>query len=1204
MRIVRPYGESIASGAGHDRLLRIRQRLQEKIGDPPERAIPAFAESHDELVIAQWISTIDRIATKPRGQDRPTRAQRDLRKRLGQAAWRRLVEHDLLQGQPNDSDDKLRKLWWSRIHPYPEGEARPRWRNGEPLPDPDPRGRWYARFAGDAAPGAIDADAVAARIHEHLHEAEYRLGTESRRAGGRIARRAESIAKNVASLDQVTKTPSSWDDADVEQYRRTAGDVAADIKAAAEAQEAAHRRVGADTAAAVLHPAFGRLFPGKGIEQALAEAPGLAALHLAIRDLYRRRLKRHKKDRKEHGDRRRPVSATQPATLDGLAALLGHASANREVAALIRLGKVLHYEAGLHAAVRVGGPSLDEGDAPAHVLEHWPDDVAASVLWSSAGQAAIKRNEAFVRIWRHALALAAQTARDWADPAGTFDDDVLLGKGLKELPPALDLQHHARKLAVLLGSRSGLFLDERDEDFQRRTLELALRGLAQLRHNSFHFNGLGGFAQALRLTVLDKKTGQPKVAAEGDLWQALRDLWQADQRGRGERLVDTLEAAQLDHFFDWPRNKRLMTAVVRAKRAEAADDLPLPRFRRLLDRAANIRGRKGINLRLPLPVNRQKIEESPALHAQYVGLKLLYEHPFRQWLAVLDRATVNQWIDRAVLRDETAAKDLHGGKDEDRRQIITARAKDLGRLAERENLHKFYFRLSRETAAEMQVQRDYESDRERAKEQAGFIEELLIDVLAQGFDRYLEEKRFGFLVELRADEPLPDAPKGKLLRPKLDDDAAAEWQLLLYFLLHLVPVDDVGRLLHQIRKWKIVAGKATDAPNPGDADVGRVVRTLTLYLDMHDAKFTGNQALQVLEPFRNLYASPETFDRVFPARSVDDDERLPRRGLREIMRFGHLPPLRHLFDAHKVEDAAVDVVLAAEEGPIAAAQREREALHETWARRRKEFNADDLQRYVEVLAAVTRHRHAAAHVQLVNHVRLHRLMMAVLGRLLDFAGLFERDLYFAMLALIYQKGLSPKQTLSDKGIERLEDGRIIEARRKLKDEAIEQELARLFGPPYGAIIDIRNDFAHFNMLNVKRSGGAPIDLTAAVNEARRMMVYDRKLKNAVAQSVIELVEREGLELKWRIEARDGRHHLARAEVSGRQAKHLGKTALRKEAGRGKKDRGQPVTESLHGGHLVEMAAMLFAGTAVAPGVPDVASLPLLEIDWQASVAGK
>jgi hypothetical protein len=585
-----------------------------------------------------------------------------------------------------------------------------------------------------------------------------------------------------------------------------------------------------------------------------------------------------------------------------------------------------------------------------------------------------------------------------------------------------------------------------------------------------------------------------------------------------------------------------------------------------------------------------------------VGLKLLYENPFRQWLSTLGAAEVNPLIDAAVTRAETAAKDLHGQKDADRRQIISAKAKELGRLDDGEKLHGFYFRLSRETAAEMRVQRGYESDGERAREQAGFIEELLMDVLAQAFDRYLRDNAFDFLVQLRADDKMPKEPRCKLLRPVLDGNAAAaqEWQLLLYFLLHLVPVDDAGRLLHQIRKWDIVAGKAAGTSGSGDADVARVVRTLTLYLDMHDAKFTGPQAIDALRGFQELYERQATFDRIFKVEGFDDDMLLPRRGLREIMRFGHLPPLRSIFHAHKVADATVDGVLEAEKGPVAAAQRRREKLHETWARQRKSFDASDLERYLEALAKVMEHRLGAAHVRLFNHVKLHRLMMAVLGRLVDFAGLYERDLYFAMLALIHP-GASPQAVLDKDGRRFLSRGQIIEARRKLRDQTIEHEVARLFGPPYGGVVNMRNDVAHFNMLNPNRSRGPRIDLTAQVNAARLMMAYDRKLKNAVAQSVIELVEREGLHLSWSVKAEGGEHVLAHAEVRGKQAKHLSGLELFEHEKNGEKRRTHHILESLHGRHLVEMVASLFNGAAVH-GSQDVAALPMSRIDWGWTVA--
>ena len=67
--------------------------------------------------------------------------------------------------------------------------------------------------------------------------------------------------------------------------------------------------------------------------------------------------------------------------------------------------------------------------------------------------------------------------------------------------------------------------------------------------------------------------------------------------------------------------------------------------------------------------------------------------------------------------------------------------------------------------------------------------------------------------------------------------------------------------------------------------------------------------------------------------------------------------------------------------------------------------------YCTALVAVIRHRRLAHHVHLVNHVRLHQVVMRVLGRLVDDAVLWERDLYFTALALIYLKRQTPSAVL-------------------------------------------------------------------------------------------------------------------------------------------------------------------------------------------------
>lgn len=74
MRVIKPYGRSVAEDSTADGL---RRRLQPRPRNathgealPPED-IKAFTTAWPEVVIAQWISAIDKIATKPSRTPRP-----------------------------------------------------------------------------------------------------------------------------------------------------------------------------------------------------------------------------------------------------------------------------------------------------------------------------------------------------------------------------------------------------------------------------------------------------------------------------------------------------------------------------------------------------------------------------------------------------------------------------------------------------------------------------------------------------------------------------------------------------------------------------------------------------------------------------------------------------------------------------------------------------------------------------------------------------------------------------------------------------------------------------------------------------------------------------------------------------------------------------------------------------------------------------
>jgi hypothetical protein len=1193
MLIVKPYGRSSAEPDAYNEKVR---RLKPRDEEHARKYFPSFAQSHDELLIAQWISIVDKIASKPGPRKLPTREQRVFRKRLGAACWSLIESKNLLPGtQDAQRRAHLRELWETKIEPYGDGEFRPKGRN-PPLP-PSPKGRWFSAFAGDTPVERVDVAEVARKIFRHLYVEELRIDGGARKGkSGLIAARAHSIANNVLKPAAAFRSPA-WGYAEMARYV-SVGDVAQAIVAAARRREEGTdgcqtKRVTLDLAGKALFEHYGRLFQGgDGKVQPLADVKNtpLFALHQAVKDCYRSLLGRQRKDgvdarakdkaASEKGAPLSPhkVSKLLPKDSGELFARIAAMGTNRDLAAMVRLGRIIHYEA-----------NLGDTDTPMKATAKFPDQamIDQGRYWTSEEQANIKRNEAYVRIWRHVLTLAGRTLWDWADPRGAQGEDILGARRITELTGgSFDPASYARKLPLLFGSRARLF----PAGLESEVLRFALEGVAALRNNAFHFKGLGGFATAFK--TLHETKGPP-----ASVLTAIGALWDEDAEGRASRLRDTLRSAFCPEFLDEAQNRALLSALESAPLVP----LPLPRFSRLLERAEAWTGADSLGL--PESANRLVLEVAER-RCQYVALKLLYERPFRAWFEERDTRALNTWIGRAVGRATQEAQELNGKRNPKARDLIVARAASLGSLAESERVESFFFKLSAATASEMRVQRGYASDGERAREQAEYIEKLKCDVTALAYVDYLKESGFGYLTRLPSESQRRTPVDLDRVAKPVQRRKPADWQAALYFLLHLVPVDDVGRLLHQIRKWDILGGSGTTL----DAEASRLQEVLELYLEMHDAKFEGGGDPLEAGEFSELFERKDHFHKLFAAQPGDvEDRRIPRRGLREIMRFGHWPILRRLRGSNRVSARDVETYLRMESlqdgrSGIADAQARREALHEQWVESGKELSPADLREYVEALNEVGKHRQLAGRVTLTDHVRAHRLLMSVLGRLVDYSGLWERDLYFVTLAAIFAEGTAPDKVLTAKGCEFLQDGQIVKALRNWEKSAtalrIKDVVARFFGPVWDdgdRNTQIRNDFAHFNVL---KAGAARVNLTHCVENARDLMAYDRKLKNAVSQSVKELLAREGVDLLWEV---DSRHRFHKAVIRVRQARHLDKKDLFEFSKPGEK-RKHGIFESLHGDGFTAMVADLFGGDGRARR--SSLDLPLDKIDWTASAESR
>lgn len=1196
MRIVRPYGSSrtkLFEGG-------LRRILVEKTSERTEREISEFARSHDELVIAQWISVIDKIARKPTASKKPSSAQRAFRQKLGNVCWLRLTEGGYLPGASGENRAYLSDLWWFKIHPYGLGEEEPRpRRDGRSPPPPKLEGRWYKVFAGDRAPDQADAHMVsqiAERIEKHLYHSEFRFGENATpRSKGKIEGRAASIGTSVFGSPDDRGARISTTEVDIEAYTRPGDPARAIYKAACELEEK-RKRVNLAVAAKTLFEHWGKVFRDvargqpMNVREAREKHPGMFVLHSKLKYSYARLLKRTRKDTHEHRKQApwgRKLSALLPRSLDEVLKLNDKQTANAELSDLVRLGKIVHYTA-----------SDRNADRPQAIKDDWPTDIDSSRFWTSDGQSEIKRAEAFVRIWRQTLVLAGLTLKDWVSMRVAFEDDILGGNPNKldeALEPGkFDRRHFERKLGLLFGNRSASFTLSTDA----ACLEL-LRGLveatANLRHAVFHFKGRG--------QLLDELAKLP-TRLPAPLRESTQRVWRGDVADRTARLKAVLQAAHVEHFLSVDQLAQAFGLLTEC----ASTELPLPRFSRALRRADDAWANDD-EIKLPEPANRRALE-APARLCQYTLLKLIYERPFRSWLKNQRAEVISDWIHQAVERATDAAKRMNAKGDETGRKVIAARAADLPKPSAGSDITDFFFDLSAATAGEMRVQRGYGSDGEKAREQAEYIDHLLCDVVILAFSRYLSELKLEWLLDLRSELAPFEHPSCALDDMKAPEPVfdAEEWQLALYLLLHLAPVESVGRLLHQLAKWDVTANRDSKLPQDEQARLRRLSDTLTLYLDMHDAKFEGDSPLAQYESLQELFESVAGLNRVFPKEpSRDTDQRIPRRGLREIMRFGHIPLLKMLVGDKKIDDAAIERVFAAEQsqtdGPsqIATWQQKREQLHEQWVKQ-KYLEEADLREYCEILSKVSRHRKDTNFVNLVDHVRVHRTVMMVLGRLVDYAGLFERDLYFTTLALLHRRGLRPEHLFDGRGLRYLFNGQILFALRYHKKDSpksidILKDLAEHFTEVWAqgnSNTKIRNELAHLNMLQA--AARAP-RLSHWVNKTRQLMAYDRKLKNAVSKSVIELMAREGIELRWHVKSEGGAHELADAELSTRRARHLGGKRLTL-ANSGPKPRTVFVDEGLHSDGCVAMIATAFDGKQ-RPVVSIDQSLS--KIDWKLSV---
>lgn len=596
-------------------------------------------------------------------------------------------------------------------------------------------------------------------------------------------------------------------------------------------------------------------------------------------------------------------------------------------------------------------------------------DERLEYLATSDGQAEIKRNETFTRVWRNAVGLAQRSLKSWVEAdaekpihsvnekTGFVDHDLsqtpvsqaAITQYEEEPKSRAHFVNHARVLfgADPIGpegeSRASILVSD-DDQTNREMMWAFLRISAELRNRSNHFctkerlvdlvtgrsdrKESGSEADAIVEPVESKNTGQ-HGAHRVDL-KAIRkldDLLAFDKHVERRMLVDELNAIDFHRHCSIRMTLDRSALLREMSRSTAGSKIATPRFMAVAhvgvdlakdDDASDQRTRSPL---AELKLDNDAITQPGANRFSVEVLRKLYQQGFRAWLhdrcPGLDELTEDEpqsmrAVIEAVVDEKKVRKERANREDGVSHAHIESILSTLG-LDDLSNPFDFLRKLTAESMIEERLNQTYSANRNKQKEVANRVERFRQELTLKFFECYLRVMDFEAVTEdFELDE---DAPEGQVSLS--DIDAASDWQTMhwhgrFYAWLYLVPPEDISALRQQLMKSRALEIKsAGDTDGELESTLDDLDRLMALYCSVNTAGFDGTEHHEGIEHGKEFYEDAGLFGTILDADETEPEISLrgTRRGLRQILRFGNMKVLSKIIERHKVTSREVEALL-------------------------------------------------------------------------------------------------------------------------------------------------------------------------------------------------------------------------------------------------------------------------------------------------------
>jgi hypothetical protein len=212
-------------------------------------------------------------------------------------------------------------------------------------------------------------------------------------------------------------------------------------------------------------------------------------------------------------------------------------------------------------------------------------------------------------------------------------------------------------------------------------------------------------------------------------------------------------------------------------------------------------------------------------------------------------------------------------------------------------------------------------------------------------------------------------------------------------------------------------------------------------------------------------------------------------------------------------------------GKIEKLHTQRDELHKNWVETQKKFNKQ--KQYKECIEVIANYDWLDNKLHLVHIRKLHNLLIEILGRMVGFVALFDRD--FNYMAI--QCGYDYSEGLPD-----------VTNRNPPRKGATYCPLLfssgflpkkELPAPINDYYKNFRNFVAHLNYMTHDTPKYSLLDM---INGLRSLLKYDHKLRNAVSSSIIEIFKKHKMILTFQYNPND--HTLYCPQIESDKIEHL------------------------------------------------------------------